>query len=255
MKAVENFKKHFIEAVNDPKSLNDNNENDKVNKQTKSLLDRTALQFFNFIPIEGEVSGFFATVIREIHQLMKSSECMPCQPIRHSNKRNFKQKEPQEDIEWLKPCDVLIAPKDERLANLVNSGLLFKHLGLKFLHSKVILHHGVRQSLGVSTFSSTHLIKLLDVACQGKSNKDVNNIEHWKWIANCLAYLSTVREGDLSKAQDNLKLLHTVSILPMINGTITNPSAGMVFFPPGGEREQSENVDKNTKNSNPLKKV
>eukprot|EP01088_Endostelium_zonatum_P021866 TRINITY_DN890_c0_g1_i2.p1 TRINITY_DN890_c0_g1~~TRINITY_DN890_c0_g1_i2.p1 ORF type:complete len:2146 (+),score=649.66 TRINITY_DN890_c0_g1_i2:669-7106(+) len=272
MKAVDRFKSLFEDITKPGANVND------------ELLISTALQFYNFVPIEGEVTGFFASVVREIHQLMKASECIPCQSINDNEKNNDntneinknnksknnknkkerkgnnkskkRQKDPSpsddilnnnnnnnnnnmEGVKWVRPCDVLIPPNDERLLKLVPNRLLHKYLGLHFLHPKITsLHQGVRQNLGIAIFSSSHLIKLIDAVCQDPVNRDVNNTTHWKWVASCLAYLSSVRENDSIKAQENRKMLNSICILPVTNGKIVSANSGIVFFPPSSDEDQ-----------------
>ncbi|KAK4489070.1 hypothetical protein RD792_004864 [Penstemon davidsonii] len=100
--------------------------------------------FMSFIPLVGEVRGYFSTLPRMIMSKLRMSNCLILEG---------------DEIEWVPPCKVL-RNWTEQTRSLIPDSLLHEHLGLGFLNKDIVLSDSLARALGVEDYGPTILLKI-----------------------------------------------------------------------------------------------
>eukprot|EP00741_Cyanophora_paradoxa_P009246 tig00001416_g8956.t1 len=99
--------------------------------------------YLRFVPLEGQVTGFFQSSATLILRSLRSTKCMLA-----------------ESGEWVLPNQVVFARPGSSAHDLVPPDMLQRYLGLHYLHRDIAISEPLRRSLGIPLFSAAHLIEL-----------------------------------------------------------------------------------------------
>ncbi|XP_033112406.1 protein NO VEIN-like isoform X2 [Anneissia japonica] len=183
-------------------------------------------KFLQFVPVEGQILGFFQSIAKDIHQKLKSSPCLPVQvPDGNGLKR------------WTQPSEAIIV-HDPLVEELVSPEVLHCHLGCYFLSNVVssMLNVALLKSLGVKVITTSNLISLFkgEVLKATADGLNITNIA--KWIT-CI-YRCREEEHDIS--EEPIKEMQALPIIPLSNGKWTDLQDKSVFFSLTFEKQRTD---------------
>jgi len=185
-------------------------------------VSRRVTHYFTFVPMEGQVIGFFSPVVSQIHRLLKSIECIPCLVTNTIDKeatareiisRYFKQ-----------PARAVYLWDVNLTLSVVPADLLHRLLpSYGFVHPEVFINTELRLRLGIQDLSLPHLLTIAQNLLQallepGKFQENSRKIPNppLGWFASfwTLVYhtfsrpvSSPLHSAERRKAFDDLKVL------------------------------------------------
>lgn len=163
--------------------------------------------FMNFVPLLGDVHGFFSSLPRMIISKLRVSNCLIL--------------EGDKDV-WVPPCKVLRSWNQQDRALLPDS-LLREHLGLGFLDKDIILSDSLARSLGVEDFGPKVLLRFLSSLCCSKNGiKSMSLIWLSSWL-NAI-YVNSSHSSETTSLNsgaglDLLVNLRKCPFIPLSDGT------------------------------------
>ncbi|XP_033112404.1 uncharacterized protein LOC117113227 [Anneissia japonica] len=185
-------------------------------------------KFLQFVPVEGQILGFFQSVAKDIHQKLKSSPCLPVQvPDENGTKI------------WRQPSEAIIV-HDQLVQELVPPEVLHCHLGCYYLSNVVssMLNIALLKSLGVKVITTSNLISLfkgevLKAKADGVS-LNITNIAKW------LTCIYRCREEEHDISEEPIKEIQALPIIPLCNGKWTDLQDKSVFFSLMFEKQRTD---------------
>ena len=167
--------------------------------------------YMSFVPLIGEVLGFFSPLPRMIISKLRVSPCLPLDGM---------------DKRWVLPCMVLRGWNDQ-IHILLPDDLLNRHLGVGYLHRDVSLSDPLEAALGVHTFGPRILIDLMITVCN--TGDDLKNLGlNWigSWLValyECLSCRPTGHEYffQVNSESDCLNDLAQIPFIPLSDGSYT----------------------------------
>ncbi|CBI17221.3 unnamed protein product, partial [Vitis vinifera] len=112
--------------------------------------DRKAVAaYMSFVPLVGEVHGFFSSLPRMIISKLRMSNCLLLEG---------------DNNEWVPPCKVLRS-WNEQARSLLPDSLLCKHLGLGFLDKNIHLSDPLARALGIQEYGPKILLQIISSLC------------------------------------------------------------------------------------------
>ncbi|KAL2463369.1 Histidine kinase [Forsythia ovata] len=124
--------------------------------------------FLSFIPLVGEVHGFFSSLPRMILSKLRLSNCLLLEG---------------DEKEWVPPCKVLRNWTDQARSLLPDS-LLRKHLGLGYLNKDIVLSDTLAVALGVDDYGPKIVLQVIISLCCSKNGL---NSMGFGWLSSCLS--------------------------------------------------------------------
>lgn len=174
--------------------------------------------FMGFVPLVGEVHGFFSSLPRLIISKLRIMNCLLVEG---------------DNNEWAPPCKVLRG-WTEQVRNLIPDNMLLEHLGLRYLDKNIVLPDALARALGIKEFGPTILVQVLSSLCHTKSgliSMDMN------WLASCLNILYVTMfnsSGSMSinfeMKEDILKILQKTPFIPLSDGTYSSVDEGTIWL-------------------------
>ncbi|GJZ27975.1 histidine kinase-, DNA gyrase B-, and HSP90-like ATPase family protein [Tanacetum coccineum] len=122
--------------------------------------------FMSFVPLEGEVHGFFSQLPHMIIYKLCSSSCLLLQG---------------EDNEWVTPCKVLRNWTEETRLLLPDS-LIREHLDVGYLHKDTLLTDSLARGLGIEECGPEVLIQVMASLYQADSLKSTGLVWLSSWL-------------------------------------------------------------------------
>lgn len=180
----------------------------------------TVSNYLKFVPLEGEVLGFFSALPRLIHARLQATPCLPIEGIGSG---------------WSFPCAVL-SGWNESVRKLIPDPLLKEHLGLQYLDKEVEMSDPLARSMGVQKYGSKTLIAFMRSLLQ-KSNRTDGMELGWTrdWLIalhDCLLSELQVSlfASDLVSKSSLVRELQTLRFIPLAGGSVTAIEDGSVWF-------------------------
>ncbi|KAL2469414.1 Histidine kinase [Abeliophyllum distichum] len=124
--------------------------------------------FLSFIPLVGEVHGFFSSLPRMILSKLRLSNCLLLEG---------------DEKEWVPPCKVLRNWTDQARSLLPDS-LLREHLGLGYLNKDIVLSDTLAVALGVDDYGPKIVLQVIISLCCSKNGLNSMDIS---WLTSCLS--------------------------------------------------------------------
>ena len=191
-------------------------------KSLPSLGSRGAAvsNYLKFVPLEGEVLGFFSALPRLIHVRLQATPCLPVEGISSG---------------WSFPC-VILSGWNESVRKLIPDPLLKEHLGLQYLDKEVEMSDPLARSLGVQKYGSKTLLAFMKSLLQKSNRMDGMELE---WVRDWLVALHDclLSEQQVSKfANDSvnesslIKEFQALKFIPLAGGLFTAIEDGPVWF-------------------------
>ncbi|XP_020260573.1 uncharacterized protein LOC109836936 isoform X2 [Asparagus officinalis] len=179
--------------------------------------------FMSFVPVGGEVHGFFSPLPQMIISKLRMSNCLLLDGP---------------DMSWVLPCRVLRG-WDEQVRKLVSDSLLQKHLGLGYLSKDIELSDALAKALGVQDYGPKILIDIISSLC---CSKDGIMSLGLKWLSAWLGVLhltlSTFSSGYHSLnsrlQHDMINSLRKVPFVPLSDGSYSSVADGPIWLPCDG---------------------
>ncbi|CAN6486909.1 unnamed protein product [Victoria cruziana] len=176
--------------------------------------------YMAFVPVMGEVHGFFSSLPQFIISQLRMSNCLLLD---------------KQDVEWVPPCRVLKGWNNE-VRLLLPDKLLYDHLGLGYLHQDILLSDSLSEALGVQNYGPSILIDIMRSIC----TKDNVKLLGLNWLVSwlCALYDSLlVSSCDFQIAVNSRKEPHYISdlkripFLPLSDGSCSSISEGPIWLP------------------------
>ncbi|KAG0460585.1 hypothetical protein HPP92_020882 [Vanilla planifolia] len=105
--------------------------------------------YMSFVPLVGEVHGFFSQLPHMITSLLRLSKCL----LQESS-----------DLTWILPCRALRG-WNEQVRLLLSDHLLEQHTGLVYLHKDVKLSDTLSADLGIQDYGPKVLVEVISSIC------------------------------------------------------------------------------------------
>ncbi|XP_030507403.2 protein NO VEIN [Cannabis sativa] len=172
--------------------------------------------FMSFVPLIGEVHGFFSSLPRMIVSRLRVSKCLLLEG----------------GSEWVPPCKVLRGWNEEA-RSILPADLLHEHLGLGFLDKNIILSDPLARTLGVEEYGPKILVQFMSSLCRKES---VLKSMGLSWLSSYLIelYTMSVHSGrtvlDAEVESDCIDNLRNISFIPLSNGTYSAVSDGTIWL-------------------------
>ncbi|CAL9130952.1 unnamed protein product [Musa acuminata var. zebrina] len=176
--------------------------------------------FMSFVPLAGEVHGFFSHLPHMIISKLRMSNCLLLDGP---------------SLVWVLPCRTLRG-WDEQFHLLLSDRLLQKHLGLGYLNKDVILSDTLAKALGVQNYGPKVLIDLISSLSRsrdGINSLGLNWLSSWFIILySALSSQSSVQFSENIRMESDLvKTLRKIPLIPLSDGSYASMNDGPIWFP------------------------
>ncbi|BAZ52827.1 hypothetical protein NIES4103_54920 [Nostoc sp. NIES-4103] len=158
--------------------------------------------YYNYIPLNSEIKDeFFIPVVSEIHNQLKTSECI----LTESGK-------------WQIPSHVVQV--DEQIRKLISNADLPQLLKKEYIHTEVKAKTSILESLGVKKFSFDDLLQCLQ-------NNEWLEKQSDKWFVQLYSYLKSCNLNDYY----DLPRIKKLKIIQLENNKLASTTETSIFFP------------------------
>ncbi|KAH0448721.1 hypothetical protein IEQ34_022521 [Dendrobium chrysotoxum] len=183
-------------------------------------LGKAVTTFMSFVPLMGEVHGFFSDLPRMISKELRKSKCLLLDGS---------------SVEWVPPCRVL-QNCDEQLRNFLPNSLLQQHLGLGYLHRDIFLHDSLAKELDIQEYGSEFLVELQSSACRSGGTSLLNLEWLSCWLNALCISISSNASKNLASANTEMefnlvKKLKGISFIPLSDDSYVSVAEGPVWLP------------------------
>lgn len=190
----------------------------------KSCPGKAVSVFMSFVPLLGEVHGFFSSLPRRIISKLRMSNCLIIEGDGQA---------------WVPPCKVLRNWTDQTRSLLPNN-LLHEHLGLGFLNKDIVLSDSLAKALGVEDYGPTILLRIISSLCHSSDGLKSLRLG---WLASWISttYVMTSQPSvqiSMSSGTDSdfILNLQKTPFIPLSDGKYSSVDEGTIWL-------QSEAVD------------
>ncbi|XP_061373032.1 protein NO VEIN [Gastrolobium bilobum] len=174
--------------------------------------------FMSFVPLVGEVHGFFSSLPRLIILKLQMMNCLLVEGDNNG---------------WVRPCKVLRG-WTEQVRCLLPDNILLEHLGLRYLDKNIVLSDTLARALGIEEFGPNILVRVLSSLCHTKSGLISMGMS---WLASCLTILyetmfnsSVIASINFEMREDILKNLKKIPFIPLSDGTYSSVDEGTIWL-------------------------
>ncbi|XBH73605.1 hypothetical protein VPH35_100688 [Triticum aestivum] len=185
----------------------------------QSCPGKAVTAFMSFVPLAGEVHGFFCKLPHLILSKLRLNRCMVLEGS---------------SSQWVYPCNTLRG-WDEQTKMLFSDGLLHQHLGLGYLSKDIIIPDTLSRALGIHDHGPNVFIDMVSSICRTEGSIESLGME-WlcAWFVNLHLALSrsfqnipstTSLEGDL------LCALRKLPCIPLSDGSFSSVADGPIWLP------------------------
>ncbi|KAG8375990.1 hypothetical protein BUALT_Bualt09G0016500 [Buddleja alternifolia] len=163
--------------------------------------------FMSFIPLLGEVHGFFSSLPRMIVSKLRMSNCLILEG---------------DEKEWVPPCKVLRNWTDQA-RSLLPSSLLHEHLGLGFLNKEIVLSDSLARALGVEDYGPKILLRVISSLCHSDNclkSMGLSWLSSWLSAFYMMSSLSSMQSSTSFRTDsDFIFNLQKIPFIPLSDGT------------------------------------
>lgn len=180
--------------------------------------------FMSYVPLIGEVHGFFASLPRMIISKLCTSNCLLLEG---------------ENEKWVPPCRVLRNWNEQVLTFLPDS-LIQYHLGLGYLNKDIVLSDSLARALGIESYGPRILVKMLSSLCRTKEG--LSTMGH-KWLSSWLNELHSmfIQNTDAFKVgSDVMNTLRKTPFIPLLGGCYSSIEVGTIWMSLNGSWDNLE---------------
>ncbi|KAJ3686106.1 hypothetical protein LUZ61_015270 [Rhynchospora tenuis] len=174
---------------------------------------RAISAFMGFVPLVGEVHGFFSSLPHMILSRLRVSDCLLLEGSDH---------------EWIQPCRALRG-WNNNARSFISDGLLQKHVSLSYLNKDIVLSDSLAKELAVQEYSPNLLVQILESLCGESDNIGVLSVE---WLSLWLnSFNMALATQSHEKEVDLLTRLRKVPFVPLSDSSYCSMTDGPVWFP------------------------
>ncbi|TYH83645.1 hypothetical protein ES332_D02G145400v1 [Gossypium tomentosum] len=174
--------------------------------------------YMSFVPLVGEVHGFFSSLPRMIISKLRMSNCL----ILEGDKSK-----------WVPSCKVLRG-WTESARKLFPDSLLHDHLGLGYLDKDIILSDALARALGIQDYGPEVLVQIISSLCKrGNGLKPMG----LAWISSWLNEFYAISFQSSGQASMNCEIetvlvetLRKTPFIPLSDGTFTSVDEGTIWL-------------------------
>ncbi|CAL0306413.1 unnamed protein product [Lupinus luteus] len=174
--------------------------------------------FMSFVPLVGEVHGFFSSLPRLIISKLRKMNCLLVEGDNNG---------------WAPPCKVLRGWTEE-VRTFLPENILLEHLGLRYLDKNIVLSDTLARALGIEEFGPNILVQVLSSLCHTKNGLISMGMS---WLVSCLNTLyvtmfnsSGTMSNNFEIREDILKNLKKTPFIPLSNGTYSSVDEGTIWL-------------------------
>lgn len=174
--------------------------------------------YMSFVPLVGEVHGFFSCLPRMIISKLRMSNCL----ILEGDKN-----------QWVPPCKVLRS-WSESARKLFPDSLLHEHLGLGYLDKDIVLSDAIARALGLQDYSPKLLVEIISSLCQRENALKSMGLA---WISSWLNEFYTMSFRSSGQASMNCEIervlldkLRKIPFIPLSDGTFSSVDEGTIWL-------------------------
>ncbi|WCJ33174.1 Histidine kinase- DNA gyrase B- and HSP90-like ATPase family protein [Euphorbia peplus] len=163
--------------------------------------------FMSFVPLVGEVHGFFSGLPNAIAQVLRNTSCLLLEG---------------EKCKMVPPCNVLRG-WNEQARELLPAELLQEHLGLGLLDRNIVLSDSLARALGIVEYGPEILIKFISCIRGGLESMGFG------WLSSFLNALYMM----LSQSPESTDLickLKQIPFIPLSDGTYSAVDGGTIWL-------------------------
>ncbi|KAL5542662.1 hypothetical protein UlMin_010372 [Ulmus minor] len=183
----------------------------------KDYPGKAVAAYMSFVPLVGEVHGFFSSLPRLVISRLRMSNCL----LLEGGK------------EWVPPCKVLRG-WNEQARYLLPDDFLHQHLGLGFLDKHIILSDALARALGIEEYGPNILVQALSSLCHTENGLKSMGLG---WLSSCITELyamwmhfSVQTVSDSGVEVDLINNLQKISFIPLSNGTYGSLNEGTIWL-------------------------
>ncbi|XP_006360950.1 uncharacterized protein [Solanum tuberosum] len=172
--------------------------------------------YMSFIPLVGDVHGFFCSLPRMILSRLRTSNCLLLEGTEN---------------EWVAPCRVL-SNWTEESRKLLPDSLLRKHLGLGFLHKDIILPDLLARVLGIEKYGLKVLFQVMTSLCSSEDGLKSMGLG-WLcvWLNTVYNLLSNSESSaGFRTATDLMNDLRKIPFIPLSDGKYGSLDEGVIWL-------------------------
>ncbi|KAJ9555573.1 hypothetical protein OSB04_010187 [Centaurea solstitialis] len=168
--------------------------------------------FLSYVPLVGEVHGFFASLPRMIISKLCPSNCLLLEG---------------DNDKWVPPCRVL-RNWNEEAQNLLPDSLIQTHLGLGYLNKDIVLSDSLARALGIENYGPRILVQMLSSLCRTKEGLQSMG---FSWLSSWLNALHGMSFSLDSEFGSNImKTLRKTPFIPLLDGCYSSIDEGMIWM-------------------------
>ncbi|XP_030534760.2 protein NO VEIN-like [Rhodamnia argentea] len=190
-------------------------------------LGKAVTAYMSYVPLVGEVHGFFSCLPRMIISKLRHSNCLILEG---------------DDTTWAPPCKVVRGWNEEARV-LLPDLLLQEHLGLGFLKKDISLSDPLARTLGVEEYGPKLLLQIITSLCHKKDSLPSMGLS---WLSAWLNAVYKMYEHslqasrDLGMGRDIIEALRKLPFIPLSDGTFGSVDEGMIWLHLDGSGNDSE---------------
>lgn len=176
--------------------------------------------FLSFIPLAGEVHGFFSQLPHLILSKLRLTRCMFLDGS---------------TVQWVYPCTTLRG-WDEQTKMLLSEGLLREHLGLGYLSKDIIISDNLSRALGIHDYGPNILLDTISSICRIDGFIESLGLE-WlcAWFVNLYLTLLSHSSRNVSLTRsledDLLTTIRKIPCIPLSDGSFSSVADGAIWMP------------------------
>ncbi|KAM7485827.1 hypothetical protein LguiA_001836 [Lonicera macranthoides] len=164
--------------------------------------------FMSFVPLIGEVHGFFSSLPRMITSKLRMSNCLLLEG---------------DSGEWVPPCKVL-RNWTGQARTLLPDNLLREHLGLGFLNKDVVLSDSLARALGIEEYGPKILVQIISSLCHKENGLRSMGLPWLSSWLNAIYLISYSTESDL------VSTLRKIPFIPLSDGRYGAVDDGTIWL-------------------------
>ncbi|CAM0876991.1 unnamed protein product [Alopecurus aequalis] len=176
--------------------------------------------FMSFVPLAGEVHGFFCKLPHLILSKLRLTRCMVLEGS---------------SSQWVYPCNTLRG-WDEQTKMLFPDDLLHQHLGLGYLSKDIIIPDTLSRALGIHDYGANVFIDMVSSICRTEGCIESLGME-WlcAWFVNLhlmlMSHSSQTIPSATSLEGDLLCALRKLPCIPLSDGSFSSVADGPIWLP------------------------
>jgi hypothetical protein len=174
--------------------------------------------FMSFVPLVGEVHGFFSSLPRLIISKLRMSNCLL---LDGGHDR------------WVPPCKVL-SGWNEQARSLLPDALLSEHLGLGFLDRNIKVSDSLARALGIQEYGPTILLQFISSLSHVENGIKSMGLIWLSSLLNTLYTMSSHSSGQVllnsDTEMDLIEKLQKIPLIPLSDGTYSSVDEGTIWL-------------------------